>query len=461
MQITFWGAVQQVTGSMHLVEAGKERLLLDCGLTLGRDARERNRRFPFAPSSISAVVISHAHIDHCGNLPNLVRQGFDGPIYLTPATKALLHIMLADSARIQEDEAWVSRVVTCRDEVSTGLLFDRSDVQRTLAQCVPISYDRPVQVRPGVHLRLVNAGHLLGSAMVLVSVDTNAGERRLLYTGDLGRRELGFLTPPAPLPAADLIICESTYGGRTHPALPDLAQRLHAVVQTTIERGGKVLIPAFSLGRAQLVVHYIRQWMDQGLIPRVPIYVDSSLAADIADVFRQFPEGFTPDVQRRDGAEADGVDFDSVHYIRGRQESRDLSQQRGPCILVASGGMCEAGRIVQHLEHNLDDPRNSVLLVSYQAPGSLGHKLLERGPHVHFRGRRWNKWDDIVDVNGFSGHADQSDLLAYFAPHIDRQPTIRLVHGDTQQAEALADALRDRGLHDVDIPFRGEVASVA
>jgi metallo-beta-lactamase family protein len=456
-RVTFWGAAQAVTGSMHLVEAADLRLLLDCGLVLGwgPDAQERNRTFPFAPSSLAAVVLSHAHIDHCGNLPNLVRQGFDGPIYCTPATRSLLAVMLADSARIQEEEARALRIIGRTDEATAGSLYTSQDVRRTLAQCVSVPYDRPTQVRPGLEVRFVDAGHLLGSAMIALTLDAPSGERSVTYTGDLGRPGLRFLREPAALPAADLIICESTYGGRTHQSLEELAEKLQDAVRATIERGGKVLIPAFSLGRAQVVIHYVRRWMAEGRLPRAPLYMDSPLAADIAEVYDLYPEGLTP---LRHGPAAETV---PVRYVRAARESKELSRRREACVLVASGGMCEAGRILNHLENNLDDPRNCVVLVSYQAPGSLGRKLLERGPAVHFRGRRWNKWADIVDVDGFSGHADQHDLVNFFRPLVDAAPRVRLVHGELDQAEALARSLRIEGIREVVIPRREETVRVA
>jgi metallo-beta-lactamase family protein len=453
--VTFYGAAQAVTGSMHLLEANGQRFLLDCGLVLGHgpDTHERNHRFPFLPSTIDAVLLSHAHVDHCGNLPNLVRQGFHGPIYCTPATRDLLQIMLADSARIQRQEALVSRIVGRASEETTGTLYNAVEVEQTVQQCVPVDYETPVEVGDGVRARFLDAGHLLGSAMIEVTCQSQGATRTITYTGDLGRASLNFLRAPAPLPASDLIISESTYGGRTHQSMEHLTRTLQEVARRTVDRGGKVLVPAFSLGRAQLVAHYLQRWIRLGTLPAVPVYIDSPLAADIAQVHSLYPCHLTDDARSTLPSK--------VQYVREREESRALSSQRGPCFLVASGGMCEAGRILNHLEQNVDDPRNSIVLVSYQAPGSLGRRLLERGPRVHFRGRSWNKWADVVDLNGFSGHADREDFLKHFRPLLPRRPRIRLVHGEYEQAHALAGALRAVGFDEVDIPRRADRVLVA
>src|SRR5581483_5713248 len=267
-RVTFFGAAQAVTGSMHLLEVNGQRLLLDCGLVLGRnpEVHERNRHFPFPPAEIDAVLLSHAHVDHCGNLPNLVRQGFRGPIYCTPATRDLLAIMLADSARIQRQEALVGRILGQADEDSCSL-YSGAEVDDTLQQCIPVEYDTWVEVGDGVRARLHDAGHLLGSAMIELACTIAGGLRTITFTGDLGRGSLDFLRAPSPLPASDLIISESTYGGRTHQSIADLTETLQAVAVRTVERGGKVLVPAFSLGRAQLVAHYLTRWMGQGLLP--------------------------------------------------------------------------------------------------------------------------------------------------------------------------------------------------
>jgi metallo-beta-lactamase family protein len=404
------------------------------------------------------VVLTHAHIDHCGNLPNLVRQGFRGPIYCTPATRDLLGVMLADSARIQEEEAYVESLI---GRAEAAVLYTREDVERTVALCVATPYDAVAAIHPRVQLRLVDAGHLLGSAMACLTMPGRGREYSVTFTGDLGRRGLPFLRDPAPIPEADLLICESTYGGRTHTPLEELAESFAEFVVRTIHRGGKVLIPAFNLGRAQIVVHFLEKWMAEGRMPQVPLYVDSPLAADIADIHRQHADTMAVRFAGNGKTHGEAASKDGVHYVRSLSDSRELSKRREPCVIVASGGMCEAGRILRHLQENISDPRASVVLVSYQAPQSLGRKLLERGPRIRFRGQSFNKWADVVDLNGFSGHADHNDFLDLLSPLAGKTRQVRLVHGDLEAAEALSSALRETGFAEVEIPWRGDKVSVA
>jgi metallo-beta-lactamase family protein len=452
--VTFWGAAQTVTGSMHLVEAGDTRVLLDCGLMRGprEESHQRNRHFPFDPASLSAVVLSHAHTDHCGNLPNLVRQGFAGPIYCTPATRELLAVMLHDSARIQEEDAQVLAVAGGRRAAAEGHrpLYTRPDVCRTLHQCVTLPYQQPATL-DDVQVRFIDAGHILGSALVALTIQQGRREHRITFTGDLGRRGLPFLRDPSPVPAADLVICESTYGGRTHDTVEGMAAKMSDVVRRTVARGGKVFIPAFSLGRTQVVLHYLQRWMRDGVLPALPIYVDSPLAGEIAEVYGNHGDALYP-------AE-EGVPL--AEFLQTHEEGRARTTGREPCVVVASGGMCEGGRIVQHLRHHIDDPRSSIVLVSYQAPHSLGARLLEKRPTVRFHGRTWNKWIEVVQVSGFSGHADQNDFLALLASAAGDTGRVRLVHGEPDQAEALAGSLRKHGFPDVAVPRREETVSVA
>src|SRR5947209_5853906 len=440
--VTFWGAARAVTGSMHLVEGGGRRILLDCGLARGSHAEAFAPGIPFDPASIDAVVLTHAHIDHCGALPAIVRRGFDGPIYCTAATRDLSAVMLADSARIQEERALFAFAVGRGEPADTP--FSRANVNQNVDQCVPVGYKEPVTLGD-VELRFVDSGHLLGSAMVHLGVPAESRTATLTYTGDLGRRDLPFHGRPAPIPPADILLCESTYGSRLHDPFPNTARRLAEIVSTTVGRDGRVLIPAFSLGRTQLVLDTLQTALNAGQIPPVDIFVDSPLASKITSVYRQY--------SAVDDSLSGGP---HVHYVESRDESLALSERSTPYVVIAASGMCEAGRIVNHLKHAVDDPRASVVLVSYQATQTVGHRLMERGPTVQIGRQVFNKWCDVHYLNGFSGHADRGDFLDLLAPLAGRTGKVRLVHGEPESAEALAEALRGIGLADVAVPGRGD-----
>jgi metallo-beta-lactamase family protein len=461
--VTFWGAAQMVTGSMHLLEAGSTKVLLDCGLYQGRreESRQRNARFPFHPKQIAAVLVSHAHIDHCGNLPSLIRQGFAGPIYSTPATRDLLAVMLVDSAKIQEEDAAHLNIQRQYAEPWVEPLYTRTDVDLVLNQVIAIDYDKFHEARRGVRFKFVEAGHVLGSAMVHVEVDAVDGPpHTLTFTGDLGRRSLPLLRHTAPIPPAEVLVCESTYGNRTHEPIAVTAQKLYDAVNRTIDRGGKVLIPAFSLGRTQLIIHFIHRGILDNKIPHVPVYVDSPLAADITGVYETHPECLDDEGRQmlRDGVGILGGDV--VTYIREFEDSIRISRRPDPCVVIASSGMCDAGRILHYLKEHIDDPRCTVILVSYQAYGTTGRRLIEKSPTVKFLGREWNKWIEVVHLDGFSGHADRADFLAYLSPLAGQVGKVRLIHGEREQAESLAEALRDLGFRDVGVPSPGDVVEL-
>ncbi|HEX3149471.1 MAG TPA: MBL fold metallo-hydrolase [Gemmataceae bacterium] len=457
--VTFWGAAQMVTGSMHLLEVGRAKVLLDCGLYQGRrdESRRRNAQFPFQPKQIAGVLLSHAHIDHCGNLPSLVRHGFDGPIFCTPATRDLLAVMLVDSAKIQEEEAAHLNIARQYAEPFVEPLYTRADVNSVLDQVVAVEYDRFRDVVPGVRFKFLEAGHVLGSAMTHI---VTSGGQSLTFTGDLGRRHLPLLKHTAPIPQADVLVCESTYGNRTHEPIESTQRKLYEAINHTIARGGKVFIPAFSLGRTQLIIHYIHRGILDGNIPRVPVYVDSPLAADITGVYESHPECLDAEGQQmlKDGVGILGGDV--VTYIREFEDSIRTSRRPEPSITIASSGMCDAGRIQHHLKEHIDDPRCTVILVSYQAQGTTGRRLLEKSPTIKFLGKEWNKWIEVVHLDGFSGHADRSDFLAYLEPLAGQVGKVRLIHGEREQAESLAEALRDIGFFDVDVPMPGDVVDV-
>jgi metallo-beta-lactamase family protein len=452
--LTFWGAAGSVGGSLHLLELGGKSILLDCGLNQGRreDARERNEHFPFRPSHLDAVIVSHAHIDHCGNVPSLVRQGYAGPVYVTPPTRDLLKIMLEDSAKIQEEDAAHLNIARNYAEPWVQPLYTLNDVAKALKRVESVPYGRAVDLGDGVSFRFDRAGHIIGSALVHLT----SPQRSVTFTGDMGRRGMPMLPPAAAIPPADVLVCESTYGNRVHASFPETVEKLYRIVSATVERGGKVLIPAFSLGRTQLIIHVLQTGLRKGLIPKVPIFVDSPLASHVAEVYRDHPDALAPEVAEA-VEEGHGIlGGDGVTYTRKPEESLRLTARTGPCVVIASSGMCDAGRIQQHLKAHIDDPRASLILVSFQAPGTVGRKLLESGPSVRFAGKDWNKWIDVHHLDGFSGHADKHDFLAYFAPLVGKVKHVRLIHGERDQAEALADTLTGLGFDDVAVPHPGD-----
>jgi metallo-beta-lactamase family protein len=460
--VTFWGAARTVTGSMHQLAAGGKAVLLDCGLFQGQRAESfrRNRDFPFRAKDIDAVILSHAHIDHCGNLPNLVRRGFSGPIYCTPATRALAGVMLGDAAKIQEEDAAYLNRKRDRDEPKVEPLYDARDVYRTLHRLQAVRYGATFAIGKGVEATFSDAGHLLGSAMVSVRIDGPTGERRLTFTGDLGRPGLPILRDPEPVPPCDFLISESTYGGITHEPVDETADQLGEVVRRTVARGGKVIIPAFAVGRTQTVVYFLHQLIAAGKLPAIPIYVDSPLAVKATEVFRTHPECFDAETLALLAADADLFGERHVRYVEKVHESILLNGRPEPCVIISASGMCEAGRVLHHLRHNLPDPRSTVLIAGFQAKDTLGRRLVERKPEVRVLGRVVSVKAEIVVLNGLSSHADRNDLLRALGPLAGGTSRTRLVHGEPERAEALAEGLRGIGFADVAIPDRGETAEV-
>ena len=460
--VTFWGAARTVTGSLHRVDACGRTLLLDCGLFQGRrdESRRRNAEFPFRPRDVDAVLLSHAHIDHCGNLPNLVRQGFRGPIYCTPATRALAAVMLGDAAKIQEEDAAYLNRKREKGEPKIEPLYDGRDVYRTLLRFQVVEYDDPKEIGRGLEATFVDAGHLLGSAMISLRMDGPAGERRLTFTGDLGRPGLPILRDPSPVPPGDLLISESTYGGHTHEPVEETAERLGELVRRTAERGGKVLIPAFAVGRTQTVAYFLHQLMNAGRLPDLPIYVDSPLALRATEVFRSHPECFNDQTLLLLEAHPDLFGEKRIRYIDKVHESIALNDHPGPCVIVAASGMCEAGRILHHLKHNIEDLRCTILIVGFQARDTLGRRLVEHRPEVRILGRMFPVKAEVIALNGLSSHADHGELLRMLGPLAGRTRQVRLVHGEPDRAAALAEGLRAAGFADVAAPERGDRAMV-
>jgi metallo-beta-lactamase family protein len=460
MQITFNGAVQTVTGSQHLITLNGQKILLECGLYQGKreEARARNREFSFDPAEVDVLVLSHAHIDHSGNIPNLVRRGFRGKIVCTSATVDLCNAMLLDSGHIQEmDVAYVNKYLQRRGEPKVMPIYTQEDAADSLKYFQGIDYDEPYLLGPGITLTLYDAGHLLGSAIVVLDIAPGNGRpsRRLVFSGDLGRTEVPILRDPTLIEEADILLIESTYGSRTHAPIEDSAKELEKTIRRTYERGGKVIIPAFAVERTQLLVYLLNNLYNQGNLPDMPVFVDSPLAVNVTEVFRKHPDCF--DEATRDhilhDPEGDIFSFKKLTYIRDVEESKALNTRQGPCVIISASGMAEAGRIQHHLKNNIEDPRNTVLIVGWQAPNTLGRRLVERQPVVRIFGMEYQLEAEVVTLNGFSGHADQQGLLEWVKAFKKKPEQVFVVHGDPEAAQVFADRLRhDLGYSRVMIP---------
>ncbi len=460
--VTFWGAAQTVTGSMHHVSVGGKNILLDCGLYQGHRAESfrRNREFPFRTKDLDAVILSHAHLDHCGNVPNLIRRGFAGPIYCTPATRALAGVMLGDSAKIQaEDAAYLNRK-RASGEPKVEPLYDARDVYRTLHKLQSVNYGARVSIGKGIEATFTDAGHLLGSAMIHLRLTTATGERTITFTGDLGRAGLPILRDPGTVPPCDLLISESTYGGLTHEPVDETAEQLGEIVRRTAARGGKTIIPAFAVGRTQSIIYFLHELITAGKLPQLPIYVDSPMATRATEVFRAHPECFDDETRELLQQQPELFGDRYVRYTETVNESISLNKKSEPCVIISASGMCEAGRVLHHLKNNLPHARNTILIAGYQAENTLGRRLVERRAEVRILGGVYPVKAEIVVLNGLSSHADHPDLLRMLGPLAKTTARVRLVHGDLERASALAEGLRGIGFADVGIPERGETAPV-
>jgi metallo-beta-lactamase family protein len=461
MQISFHGAAQTVTGSQHLITVNGEKILLDCGLYQGKrdEARRRNREFSFDASAVDAVVLSHAHIDHSGNIPNLVKQGFRGRVLCTTATVDLCGAMLLDSGHIQEEDvAYVNRQRKKYGEPLVEPIYTQEDASEALKYLEGIEYEKPYQLRPGITVTLYDAGHMLGSAIVALDCQPKEGRpnQRLVFTGDLGRPHVPILRDPTLLETADILLIESTYGSRTHPPMEESAEALKTIIKRTSQRGGKVIIPAFAVERTQLLVYLLNKLYHQGDLPEIPIYVDSPLAVNVTDIFRRHPECFDDETRGyifHEDPEGDVFGFRQLRYIRDVEQSKKLHTLRGPCVIISASGMAEAGRIQHHLKNNIEDPRNTVLIVGWQAPNTLGRRLVEKAPVVRIFGMEYHLEAEVVTLNGFSSHADQPGLLSWVQVFKKPPEQTFIVHGDPEAAQVLATRLRnDLGYKGVMVP---------
>jgi metallo-beta-lactamase family protein len=456
MRIHFHGAARTVTGSQHLLEVNGRRLLLDCGLYQGRrnETYTRNLNFAHDPRKVDTVILSHAHIDHAGNLPNLVKNGYSGPIYATRATVDLATIMLADSGRIQEsDAAWVNKKRARRGEGPIEPLYTEADARRAADLFQGVGYNQPFEVLPGVTARLIEAGHILGSAAVSLEIDEKGRKTHFWFSGDIGRYDLPLLRDPLLPEKADYLLMETTYGDKAHNDPLQAFDEFQDVVARTLKRGGKVIIPAFAVGRTQELVYNLNIMMYERDVPLAPVYVDSPLAVNASDIFRRHPECF--DAETREFVEQarhPALEFKMLTYVRSVEESKALNGIKDPMVIISASGMAETGRILHHLRNNVEDPRNTVCIVSWQAPYTLGRRLADREKRIKIFGEPYTVKAEIATIGGLSGHAGQ-DLLVEYATAVKKSvKKVFLVHGEDKPAMALTEKLKEQDMHEVYYP---------
>lgn len=465
MNITFHGAAHTVTGSRHLISMNGCRMLLDCGLYQGhrKNAYERNLNFPFPPESIDAVVLSHAHIDHCGNLPNLVLQGFGGRIHATHATTHLTDIMTRDTGHILEyDVRFLNKKRARRGLPPVKPMYTIQDAERAAWHLQGHNYDQPFEPIPGVIARLIEAGHILGSAGELLELEEHGRKVRLMFSGDIGRLNMPLLRDPVLPNNIDYLIMECTYGDRIHHHPDKAYEELQAVVSRTVSRGGKVIIPSFAVGRTQTLVYYLHEMINHSEIPRIPVFVDSPLAINVTDIFRQHTECFdkeTIDFMRND-PHGEALGFDLLSYTRSVEESKAINRIKGPVIIISASGMAEAGRILHHLKNNIGNPKNTILITSWVAPHTLARRLVERDKRVRIFGEKYDVKAEVAKINGLSAHAGQDLLVRYAQAAKGRVRRIFLVHGEPGPAQALTEKLDEAGLHDVLYPELGQQVEI-
>lgn len=453
MRISFHGAVREVTGSCHLVEVGGVRLLLDCGLFQGSwFAEERNHApFPFDPDTIDGVVLTHAHLDHCGRLPKLVHDGFRGPIYCTPPTADFATVMLTDSARVIVDESHRS---------GWPPVYTEADVQRLATQLRPVDYHQPIAVAPGVEVTFYDAGHILGSAFVVVTATENGQQKQLAFSGDLGNPPAPIVRDPETLPGADAVIVESTYGGRVHEPGSERLALLKAAVAHSIGQGGTLLMPAFALERAQEIIYELNTLVETGQIPAVPVFVDSPLAIAATDVYRRHQQYYDTDAMALIKKGDDFFAFPGLRFTKTVPESKKINTVRGPKVIIAGSGMCNGGRIVHHLRHYLEQPSTHVLIVSYQPNGSLGRQLLGGAREVTVLGDRVRVRASVSAIGAYSAHADEPKLLNWIAAMQSPRPQqVFVVHGEDEAAASLAAGVARQGDQSL-VPEYGTVYEV-
>ncbi|MBN1890165.1 MAG: MBL fold metallo-hydrolase [Thermoflexales bacterium] len=473
MQLQFWGAARAVTGSMHLLRVNGHSILLECGLLQGKrsETYDRNKTLPFDASEIDACILSHAHIDHSGNLPSLFKNGFRGRVFCTSATRDLCSTMLRDSAHIQEsDVAYVNKRRQRQGLSPFKPLYTLADVLTALRHFVSVEYDYAIQVVPGVSVTFRDAGHILGSAALELLIEENGTQppQRLVFTGDVGRKGLPILRDPQYVENADVLITEGTYGGRYHLDYERGLAELAEVIAKVYKRKGAVLIPAFAVGRTQELVYGLHQLFEAGELPPISIYVDSPLATNVTEIFRIHPECYDEEITdfMYAAPHNDPFGFSRLRYTRSVDESKQLNALKGPAVIISASGMCEGGRILHHLNNRLNDPATTILFVGFQAENTLGRRLLDLAPQSGRNGASVKVFGEelavrarIERLEGYSAHADHAGLLEYIR-HTGTPRHVFIVHAELEAAQALQKDLHAGGLPKVVIPARGDAFEV-
>jgi metallo-beta-lactamase family protein len=466
LQIEFIGGARTVTGSQHLLHINGKKILLECGLFQGKrsETYEKNKNFRFNPAEIDALILSHAHIDHSGNIPNLVSKGFNGLIYATSATVDLCQIMLRDSAHLQEkDIEFVNKKKKKKGEELFEPLYTLEDVEKAMQQFVGVQYNQTIDLFPGIRFTLRDAGHILGSAGVHLNIE-EAGNKKISlgFSGDIGRPDSPVIKSPDVLRDLDVLIMESTYGNRLHSPAEEVEEDFSSTITKVINDGGKVIIPAFAVGRTQTIVYMLHKLFDQNRIPEVPIYVDSPLAVEATNIFRSHPECMDRETYRiflQDGDDPFG--FGRLKYIKKTEESKELNEKSGPMIIISASGMAEGGRILHHLVHSIGNSKNLILFVGYAAEHTLARKIMEGNEKVNIFGEEYEVRAKIKKMDYFSGHADQRELLDYLRlNNQNKLKNIFLVHGEEEMALPFKEKILQEGYENVQFPASGEIINI-
>lgn len=460
ISIEFWGAAQEVTGSKHIITAPDgTKILLDCGLVQGANTDDANRHFGFNPKEIDVLVVSHAHIDHSGNIPNLVKQGFRGKILTTAATIDVLSIMLADSARIQEDDAeYINKKRKAEGRKPIQPLYSLEDVEMAMKMFHAVHIKERFVWNDTVSFYFTDAGHILGSACITVEIKVKDDVRKIFFSGDVGRYNDRILKAPDDFPQADVILLESTYGNRLHDITENAEQKLlDAVLKTCIEQQGKLIIPAFSLGRTQEIVYALDRMRTEGKLPKVRVYVDSPLSTSATKIMRRHTEYFNEDILDYMRTDSDPFAFPTLRYTPTIQESKAINEDEGPAIIIAASGMMDAGRIKHHLAKYIEDPNNTILIVGYCEPSTIGGKLLDGAKEISIYGKNFEVNASIEVITSYSAHADYEELIKFVnCQDPSKVKSLYLVHGTIEAQEYFAEQLRNRGFQNVIIPKKGD-----